>query len=51
MCMEPYSAFADEDGEQARFERVRDEEEMVGAGSFEMETRSGGYLGGGGGGR
>ena len=26
----------------------RDEEEMVGNGSFEMEARGGGYLGGGG---
>ncbi|KAH0170825.1 PAP2-domain-containing protein, partial [Aureobasidium melanogenum] len=44
-CDEPYDAF-EEDGaaDQNVFERIRDEEEMVGQG-FEMQSRDGGYLG------
>ncbi|KAH0341185.1 PAP2-domain-containing protein, partial [Aureobasidium melanogenum] len=44
-CDEPYDAFEDGIAEQqSMFERIRDEEEMVGQG-FEMQSREGGYLG------
>lgn len=43
-CEEPHAAF-EEEGEQTVFERIRDEEEMMGQG-FEMQSRDdGGYLG------
>lgn len=42
-CDEPYDAFEEGVG-QAVFERIRDEEEIVGQG-FEMQSREGGYLG------
>ncbi|KAG9686171.1 PAP2-domain-containing protein, partial [Aureobasidium melanogenum] len=43
-CDEPYDAFEDGAADQSVFERIRDEEEMVGQG-FEMQSREGGYLG------
>ncbi|KAG9606329.1 PAP2-domain-containing protein, partial [Aureobasidium melanogenum] len=43
-CDEPHDAFEDGDADQSVFERIRDEEEMVGQG-FEMQSREGGYLG------
>lgn len=42
-CDEPHAAF-EEGGEHGVFERIRDEEEMLGQG-FEMQGRDGGYLG------
>lgn len=42
-CDEPHDAF-EEGTDQSMFERIRDEEEMVGQG-FEMQGREGGYLG------
>lgn len=43
-CAEPYDAIEAE-GTSSMFERIRDEEEMVGADGFEMTSREGGYLG------
>ncbi|TIA79213.1 PAP2-domain-containing protein [Aureobasidium pullulans] len=43
-CAEPYDATEGE-GTSSMFERIRDEEEMVGADGFEMTSREGGYLG------
>lgn len=43
-CDEPHDAFEEGAADQAVFERIRDEEEMVGQG-FEMQSREGGYLG------